>query len=255
MLVAVDIGNTAIKLGWYDALPPGEWPRPSLVLSASTRDAATWEILEQLPPFPADWYVGTVHREAETQLARWVAHHRPHDRYRKLTHTDVPLGIEVEFPERVGIDRLMGAVAADHLRDKNRPAIVIDAGSAVTVDVVSAEGNFVGGIIWPGWRMMAQALAGNTDALPLVTAALSDGPPPIIGTSTEKAIRSGLFWGNVGAVREMVARLQTELPAPAQVFVTGGDAERLTQLACSEARSVPEMVLSGIVLTALKLAA
>jgi len=249
MLIAVDIGNTSIKLGWF-AEPVSDWPRATKTFSLSTRDMSTWQALEQLPAEACAWFVGSVHREAETQLAKWVAHHRPLDTYRKLENNDLPMAVEVDFPERVGMDRLLAAVAANHLRAPAHPAIVIDAGTAVTVDVVSASGAFQGGIIWPGWRMMAQSLAGNTDALPLVSAGLEEGAPAILGKSTEKAMRSGLYWGNVGAVREFVARLRAELPAEAEVFVTGGDAARLTTLAYADARHVNELVLAGIVLTA-----
>ncbi len=249
MLIAVDIGNTSIKLGWF-AEPASDWPRAVQTLSLSTHDASTWQLLEQLPADESSWLVGSVHRDAEMQLTRWVAHRRPRDSYRKLENADLPIAIAVDFPERVGIDRLLAAVAANQLRDPERPAIVIDAGTAVTVDVVSADGAFQGGIIWPGWRMMAQSLAGNTDALPLVTAGLDEGPPAILGKSTEKAMRSGLFWGNVGAVREFIARLRADLPFAADIFVTGGDASRLASLACSDARHANELVLAGIVLTA-----
>jgi type III pantothenate kinase len=248
--VAVDIGNTSIKLGWFDRVSTGDWPTPAQTLSLSTRDTATWQVLESLPASPASWFVGSVQREAETQLARWVAHHRPQDTYRKLTNADLPMRIEVEFPERVGTDRLLAALAAGALREASRPAIVIDAGTAVTVDLVSAEGAFEGGVIWPGRAMMAQALAGNTDALPLITSPLSDGPPAVVGKSTDKAIRSGLFWGNVGAMREFVAQMRSELPTAPQVFVTGGDAQRLARYACPEAQRVDDLVLVGIVLTA-----
>lgn len=249
MLIAVDIGNTSIKLGCF-AEPATDWPRLLQTTSLATRDAGTWHSLEQLPPEPTSWFVGSVHRDAEIQLAKWVAHHRPHDSYRRLANADLPIVIDVDFPERVGIDRLLAAVAANALRRPNRPAIVVDAGTAVTVDVISAEGAFQGGIIWPGWRMMAQSLAGNTDALPLVTAGLEEGPPPILGKSTEKAMRSGLFWGNVGAVREFIARLRAELPSEADVYVTGGDAQRLARLACSDSQQADELVLAGIVLAA-----
>lgn len=252
--IAVDIGNTSIKLGCYPELPNSVDVLPAQVLKLSTRDPESWQALAQLPAGQADWCVGSVHRGAETQLAKWVAHHRPADTYRHLRHTDLPLEVEVEFPDRVGLDRLLAAVAVEALRDSRRAAIAIDAGTALTVDLVSAAGIFQGGIIWPGWQMMAESLAGKTDALPLLTAPFIDAPPPIIGKSTEKAMRSALFWGNVGAVREFVARIQQELATPAQVFVTGGDAERLAALACPEAHRVSELVLTGIVLTAQALA-
>ncbi len=253
-LLAVDIGNTSIKLGWFANDAADAWPQPERTLTISTRDVASWQVLEQLPPEIAAWYVGSVQREAEAKLARWVEHHRPGDTYRKLANAELPIRIEVDFPDRVGTDRLLAAVAVNALRDAKRPAIVIDAGSAVTVDLVSADGAFQGGVIWPGRAMMAQVLAGNTDALPLITAPLEDGPPAIVGKSTDKAIKSGLFWGNVGAVREFVAQMRNQLPQPPQVFVTGGDAKRLARYACDEAVQVSDLVLAGIVLSAKALA-
>lgn len=249
-LLAVDVGNTSIKLGWFESAPQGAWPQPTQTLSISTRDVASWQILEQLPSSAAAWYVGSVQREVEAQLARWVEHHRPRDSYRKLTNAELPIRIEVEFPDRVGTDRLLAAVAANVLRQPDRAAIVIDAGTAVTVDLVAADGSFQGGVIWPGRAMMAQALAGNTAALPLITAPISEAPPAIVGKSTDKAIKSALFWGNVGAVREFVAQMRNELSTPPQVFVTGGDAQRLAQWACPDAVQVNDLVLAGIVFAA-----
>jgi type III pantothenate kinase len=252
MFIAVDIGNTSIKLGCFSETT--DWPRAERILSVSTLDPTSWEKLDSLPAESAKWFVGSVQRDAETQLSKWVAHHRPGDRYRKLNNADLPIKNEVEFPDRVGIDRLLAAIAANTLRESGRPAIVIDAGTAVTVDLVSAEGAFAGGIIWPGWRMMAQSLAGNTDALPLVNAAIANEPPAIVGTSTEKAIRSALYWGNVGAVREFIARMRASLATEPQVFVTGGDAARLVEHATDRAQCVNDLVLAGIVLTARALA-
>ncbi|HTN75114.1 MAG TPA: type III pantothenate kinase [Pirellulaceae bacterium] len=248
-LLAVDIGNTSIKLGWFAEPTASVWPQPSQTLTISTRDTNTWQALDLLPAEPAQWLVGSVQRDAEARLARWVEHHRPGDQYRKLSNAELPIHIDVEFPERVGTDRLLAAIGANALREPARAAIVIDAGSAVTVDLIATDGSFQGGVIWPGRAMMTQVLAGNTDALPLITSPLSDAPPAIVGKSTDKAIKSGLFWGNVGAVREFVTQMQQQLPTAAHVFVTGGDAERLAQYACPTAQRVDNLVLAGVVFT------
>ena len=97
----------------------------------------------------------------------------------------------------------------------------------MTVDVVSSDGVFRGGAILPGLRMMTRALAADTDLLPLVNVAFADDPPPVLGKSTEGAIRSGAFWGAVGAIRQVISRLPLELGHNAQLFVTGGDARIL----------------------------
>src|SRR5205814_3927690 len=152
--------------------------------------------------------------EGQRQLSEWALLNRPRDDFKILTYRDLPLEVRVEFPDRVGLDRLAAAVAARFLAsegrqppDTIRPAIVIDAGTAITVDLVSADGAFEGGVILPGFRLTAEALAAGTNQLPLATFTGQDQPPPVVGKHTEGAIRSGLFWGAVGAVREVIERM------------------------------------------------
>jgi type III pantothenate kinase len=112
--------------------------------------------------------------------------------------------------------------------------------------------------------MQAESLFTTADQLPLTLLAPADEPPCVVGKNTEDAIRSGLFWGAVGAVREVIARMSGELAAqslpdksspaqsslaqPPQVFVTGGDLARLAPLVDQKARFVPQMVLAGVAL-------
>ena len=96
--------------------------------------------------------------------------------------------------------------------------------------------------------MSARALADGTDLLPNVDATFRTEAPRVIGKSTAEAIRSGLFWGGVGAIRELVARTADELQSSPQIFVTGGDAERLTGYLAADAQFVSDLVLRGIAL-------
>ncbi len=93
-------------------------------------------------------------------------------------------------------------------------------GTAITVDLVSADGAFLGGAILPGIAMSARALHEFTDLLPLVDLAELAAPPPALGTETEAALRAGLFWGAVGGVRELMGQLAG--PERPQVILTGG---------------------------------
>jgi type III pantothenate kinase len=131
------------------------------------------------------------------------------------------------------------------VRDSGRPAIVIGAGSAITVNLVAADGAFEGGMILPGFRMSAEALYG-ADLLPLTVLSPNDEPPPVVGKNTEAAIQSGLFWGAVGAVREAVQRIADQLDQPPQILVTGGDLRQLARYLGDSARFIPNLVLSGI---------
>jgi type III pantothenate kinase len=248
-LVAVDIGNSGTKLGWsFSSLPAGELPVPRQTSGFATGQLPPAELAAALPSKQLRWRVASVHREGARLLAEWVNVQRPGDEFVLLTYRELPIEVRTISPERVGMDRLAAAVAANAIRAKDRSAIVVDAGSAVTVDLVSADGAFEGGAILPGFRMSAEALFG-ADQLPLTLLAPNDQPPAALGKDTGSAIRSGLFWGAVGAVREIVERLRGELAAPPDVFVTGGD---LRQLAAylDGASYVPNMVLSGIALSA-----
>jgi type III pantothenate kinase len=189
-----------------------------------------------------------VHREGTRVLQAWLQQSRPGDEVRLLTHHDLPIATRVEFPDRVGLDRLAAAVAANVLRTAEAPAIVIDAGSAITVDLVAADGAFEGGVILPGFQMSAQALS-SADLLPVARFS-PDEIPAVIGKSTEAAIRSGLFWGAVGAVREIIQRMSAELDREPEIFVTGGALRRLAEHLDDEASFVPNMVLSGIAIAA-----
>jgi type III pantothenate kinase len=162
----------------------------------------------------------------------------------------VKLAIEVDSPERVGVDRLMAAVAAERLRGSDRAAVVVDLGTAITVDLVTPAGAFAGGAILPGLAMSAQALEEQTDALPHVPLDHWQRPPAPLGKSTVPAIEAGLFWGTVGAVRELIGQLSAGCESSPDVFLTGGHAPLVaTALANSVSwtvRHVPHLVLAGI---------
>lgn len=120
----------------------------------------------------------------------------------------IPVVAKVDFPERVGLDRLLNAVAVNALRPASRPAIVIDSGTATTVDYVSAAGEFCGGAIMPGMELSAKALHLYTALLPLLPVQeLGGAGPSAPGRNTRDAIRNGLFWGQVGAIRELIRQL------------------------------------------------
>jgi type III pantothenate kinase len=247
-LLAVDIGNNQIKLGLIPTQAAGGLPEPTQVWRIATRSASFDGLIEWLPPNNLRWCVAAVHREAERRLAGWVREHRPDDPYVVLANDRLPIEIHVDHPEQVGADRLLAAVAANRLRKTDRPAIVIDAGSAITVDLVSIDGAFQGGVILPGLEMVATAMAEQTDLLPLVRYSMSDHPPAVVGKSTAAAIQSGLFWGTVGAVREVAGRLSRELQVPPQFFLAGGDAAKLAPFLEATVQIVPELVLAGIAL-------
>jgi type III pantothenate kinase len=202
----------------------------------------------------AAWLVSSVYRGAAEHLTVAVnALAKEFDRtwtIRQLAFLDVPLVVEVDAPERVGMDRLMGAVAADRLRPKDRAAIVVDLGTATKLCLLTDVGAFVGGAILPGLAMSARALEEQTDALPHVEVERWQTPPQPLGKSTVPAIEAGIFWGTVGAARELIAEYAKGLAEPPAVFVTGGGAplvaEVLARDGALELQHRPHLVLSGV---------
>ena len=165
-----------------------------------------------------------------------------------LSAADLPLAVRLDRPDMVGIDRLVDAVAVNRLRD-GRAAVIVDVGTAITVDLVAADGAFLGGSILPGLEMSARALHEFTDLLPFVDVSELSEPPPPLGTKTEEAMRSGLFWGTVGAIRQLVEELGREAGNHPQVFLTGGAGAAVAELLVPDAQFVPHLTLAGIALS------
>ena len=167
-----------------------------------------------------------------------------------LAAGDLRLAVVLERPDMVGIDRLLNAVAADQLRRPGLPAVVVDVGTAITVDLVSDRGAFLGGAILPGIAMSARALHQFTDLLPLIDMSELLDAPPALGKATVPAMRSGLFWGAIGAVRQLIDRLSSQVTGQPEVYLTGGAGPTVASLLGPCARHVPHLTLTGIALTA-----
>ncbi len=247
-LVVVDVGNRHVKFAQLVVSDLTSRSSDLSVLRYPSESAVCQRLERWLPSEPVAWCVASVCRPVEAALANWVAERRPADRYSRLTNDMLPIEVRVEQPERVGTDRLVAALAADARRTAGQAAIVIDAGSAITVDLVSADGAFEGGAIVPGFAMMATALAQQTDQLPLIEPIDWLQAPPVVGKSTEQAIRSGLFWSHVGAVRELVGRISNELDHTPELFVAGGDAETIAEFLEPAAQVVPHLVFQGMLI-------
>jgi type III pantothenate kinase len=155
-----------------------------------------------------------------------------------------PLGLtlKVRTPREVGADRIVNALAAREL--VGIPSLVVDIGTAVTVDCVTAEGAYGGGSIMPGPGMAAEALRDRTAKLPYVEPARVRRA---IGTDTESCIRAGLYFGCLGMVRGMVEKTLEELGGgPAKVVVTGGFAGLYGRGLGPDYCIMPDLTLQGL---------
>ena len=145
------------------------------------------------------------------------------NRVLNLTHeTPMPIKLGYRTPQTLGRDRIATAVGAWSIAQGGN-VLVIDAGTAITYDLVTDDGCFVGGNIAPGLGLRFKSLHEHTGRLPLVDA---DGETPIMGYDTPTAIRSGVMLGLLGEIRSCIATLRESYPG-LMVFLTGGDGNLL----------------------------
>ncbi|WP_282094504.1 type III pantothenate kinase [Epibacterium ulvae] len=138
----------------------------------------------------------------------------------------LPIDVRVDEGTIVGPDRLVNTVAG---HDKHGgDLIIVDFGTATTFDVVGADGAYVGGVISPGVNLSLEALHQAAAALPHVDISR---PSSVVGTNTVDCMQSGVFWGYVGLVREVCARIKAERGVPMKVISTGGLAPLFQQSA------------------------
>jgi type III pantothenate kinase len=251
-LITVDVGNARMKIGVFDRVIGCTLPQPARTLPLDgdePRFDAIVPWLDDLAAGKLSWILASVNRPGATVLIDWLNAHRPDDAVTLLSAADLPLEVRLDRPDMAGIDRLVDAVAVNRIREPGRAAVIVDVGTAVTVDLVAPDGAFLGGAILPGLKISARALHEFTDLLPLVDVSELKEPPPALGASTEAAMRSGLFWGAVGAIRQLIERLGSESGDNPQIFLTGGAAPAVADLLGSNARYVPNLTLAGIALS------
>ncbi len=229
MLLAIDIGNTNVTLGVFDGEQlRGTWRMASninemgdeyaaLLLSMLSHsgikasDIKEAAICSVVPPLVSTW---------EDLLKRYF------EVTPLVIRAGVKTGVRIVYPNprEVGADRIVNCAAAHHLY--KGPVIVVDMGTATSFDVVSKEGDFIGGVIAPGIAIAAQALYTRTAQLPRVELI---APEKAIGTTTVSAMQSGIVFGYIGLVEGLVTRIQRELPEKALVIATGGYADLIAR--------------------------
>ena len=245
MILVLDVGNSNVGLGFFrgDALvhsarfPVGDrtWEKPAESLrramdvggisSGAVEGIALGTVIRGMDPM---W-----NRVGEELFGKAPVR----------IHAGMDMGIRVGYddPDHVGIDRLAGASAA--YAKYGGPVIVVDAGSAITVDAVSGDGEFLGGIIAPGPGMSARALHEQTDLLPLVAPEM---PDTILGRSTPACIRSGVVYGAGAMVDGLVGRVKEILGEKARVVGTGGSLAVIRSVVKQVDVVEPHLVLEGL---------
>ena len=242
MLLAVDVGNTQTVLGLYR---DGDLVEHWRVATDRSRTGDELAVLlgGLLDPDAVDGIclsttVPSIVREWQRLADRWA--HAALLVVGPGVRTGIP--IRYDDPREVGPDRIVNAVA---VRDRyGAPAIVVDFGTSTNFDVVSADGEYVGGVLAPGIEISMEALFARAARLVNVD---FTAPPSVIGKTTVGGLQSGLVFGFAGQVDGIVAHIREELGAPdATVVATGGLAELIAPHSSVIEHVDPFLTLEGL---------
>ncbi|PIU23972.1 MAG: pantothenate kinase [Chloroflexi bacterium CG08_land_8_20_14_0_20_45_12] len=246
MLLAIDIGNTSIKLGIFDEDKlKATWSLATGIHRTSDEYGVVLLNLMERQKFLPSKLTGIALCGVVPPLAPTIVEMcRKHLNIQPLVvEAGVKTGIRirVDNPREVGSDRVVGAVAAHYLYGK--PVIIIDLGTATTFDVVSPDGDYLGGAIAPGIGIAVEALFTRTAMLPRIELVR---PKQAIGRNTVSAMQSGIIFGYIGLIEGMVQRIEKELGEKSKVVATGGYAHVVAQEIPIIEIVNPDLVLTGL---------
>ena len=241
LLCAVDVGNTRTKFCiWREQ--DEDVPAFEFVDGSNTYET-TMEWLFNLPIGNAqtvNWIISSVNSYKSDFLKENIHKSRPHDVVRMISLVDIPLTVHYDFPERLGLDRAIAAYAGINLIGLGRPFLVIDVGTAATIDYIDSQGVFRGGAILPGPRLAAEALQTKTANLPILedpekadlTFKMNNGRSEVLtypATETHNAIRLGVVFTLIGAIVSFLWKTRraiiekNEDPSQLSLLLAGGD--------------------------------
>lgn len=246
MLLTIDVGNTNTVLGVFRGEELianwrlttarqqtvdeyGVLTRNLFTLAGLDRDAISGVIISSVVP-PVNWTLAEMSRIYFGQKALFVE-----------MGVKTGMAVLVDNPHEVGADRIVNGVAAFH--KYGGPCIVVDFGTAITFDAISAKGEYLGGVIAPGLGISSEALFARAARLPRVE--IKD-PGKVIGTNTVTHMQAGLYYGAVDMVDGMISRMKAELSGVVKVVATGGQA-RLVAKGSKQIQETDEfLTLTGL---------
>lgn len=240
-LLVLDIGHSTIKAGIWDGSDlraPQRWP--------------TADVNQDAPMIRQLWAAMETPKQAIACAAVSKRLQAIRNTVQEVVDSEllvvgqelpVPISLSVDKPESVGTDRTCCAAAAYHI--EGTACAVVDVGTAITVDCVNDRGEFIGGAILPGLNLQAAALADGTHTLPLVDPQV---PQRALGGQTDEAIQSGIIYGTVGAIKELVERYAETLGQWPTLIMTGGACELLGRELQIVDKISPHLCLRGVAL-------
>ena len=247
MLLAIDAGNTNVVFALFDGEKlRGAW-RAATDPKRTADEYAVWltQLMSVTGVRPADVSgaiiasVVPAARHALTSLCR--RHFRVEPLEVGAPEVDLGIDVEIDRPEEVGEDRLVNARAA---YDRyGGPLIIVDFGTATTFDVIGDRGAYEGGIIAPGINLSVEALYQAAAQLPRSPV---ERPGSVIGKATVPAMKSGVYWGYVGLIEGLIARVRAERGGNLRVIATGGLAPLFAEATDAIDRVDPDLTLHGL---------
>jgi type III pantothenate kinase len=216
MLLAIDIGNTTASFGLFE----GETLDSTFVIP-TVREQASEEIYSIIKPDLdsniSEIIISSVVPELEIPFRELFE--SKYDKTPVFVDNNFDFGFSIKYfpPESCGVDRLIAAFAAK--QKYGIPCIVCDFGTATTIDVVNSKNEYIGGIVTPGMKTLADSLNSKTSKLPKTEIAK---PEKVIGNTTIGSIQSGVFYGYISLVDGIINRMFDELQEKPKVIATGG---------------------------------
>ena len=246
MLLAIDIGNTNIKIGVFDGDELKATWNVATGIHRTTDEygGVLLNLMELKKVSPSEITGVALCSVVPPLLPAFV------ELCTKYLHSEAlvveagvktGMRIRLDNPREVGSDRVVDAVAAQHLYGK--PLIIVDLGTATTFSVVSQEGDYLGGAIAPGIVIATEALYTRTAALPRIRL---NRPEQAIGRNTVTAMQAGVVFGHAGLIEGMIRRIEQELGSKAKVIATGGQAYFLAQEIPAIEIVDPDLTLIGL---------
>ncbi|NLV82723.1 MAG: type III pantothenate kinase [Synergistaceae bacterium] len=226
MLLVLDVGNTNTVMGIYSGEKlVGHW---RLTSKKQTVDEVGLMILGLLNSssikkenIKAAIYASVV-PSLDEMFIEGVKHYINVPCMKVNATLDTGLKVKIKNPAELGADRKLNSIAG--IKKYGAPLIIVDLGTAITFDIISPDGAYIGGIISPGMELGMEALFLHTAKLPQI---VLTAPANYIGRSTIEAIQSGMVYGTIGMIDTLIAGVFKELGGPCRVIATGGNAEIL----------------------------
>jgi type III pantothenate kinase len=247
MLLVIDVGNTNVVFAVFDGEKlAGQW-RISTDARRTADEYGVWltQVLKhsKIPP------EGILHAVVASVVPQTLFDLR--QLAKRYFNTELMvigdpriktgIGVKIDNPREVGADRLVNAFAA--WQKYKQALIVVDFGTATTFDVVSSEGDYIGGVIAPGVNLSLDALQRAAAKLPNIGI---QRPLKVIGTNTIGAMQSGIYYGYVGLIEGIVSRIKEEQGANMIVIATGGLASLYAKACPVIARLEPDLTIFGL---------